>query len=56
MCVATKVFYTEEELFQIRMNKTHKERYSALMDLIRTDRMLKRATIAYPYKTKPLIK
>lgn len=40
-----KKFYNEEELFQIRLNRTPEERYKILMQLIRMSRMIKNATI-----------
>lgn len=45
MSTPEKKFYNEEELFQIRMNRTPEERYKILMQLIRMSRMIKNATI-----------
>ncbi len=45
MCAQEKKIYSEEELFQIRMNRTYGERYKILMQLIRMSRMISNATI-----------
>ena len=44
------VFYSEEELFQIRLKRTYEERFKILMQLIRLNKMLKTAVITYPEK------
>lgn len=43
-----KKIYNEEELFQIRMNRTYEERFRILMQLIRVSKMMKNAQIIYP--------
>ncbi len=50
MSAPEKKFYSEEELFQIRMNRTYEERFRILMQLIRVGNMMKNAKIIYPDK------
>ncbi|HEY0030407.1 MAG TPA: hypothetical protein VGC65_06595 [Bacteroidia bacterium] len=50
MTIKKGIFYSEEELFQIRLNRTHEERFRILMQLIRINKMMKNATITYPEK------
>ena len=40
-----KIFLDEEEKLQIRLNRTHTERFRMLMKLIRLSRNLKKAKI-----------
>jgi regulator of sirC expression with transglutaminase-like and TPR domain len=44
------VFYSEEELMRIRLERTHEERLKILLQLIRTDRAFRKAKITYPDK------
>lgn len=44
------VFYSEEELLQIRLKRTYEERFKILMQLIRLNKLLKTAVITYPEK------
>ncbi|CAN5420942.1 hypothetical protein BH10BAC1_BH10BAC1_15200 [soil metagenome] len=50
MSVSKKGPYSEEELFEIRMNRTYEERFRILMQLIRINKMMKNAKIIYPEK------
>lgn len=50
MSLQEKKIYTEEELFQIRMNRTYEERFRTLMQLIRVGMKMKNAKIIYPDK------
>lgn len=50
MSAPEKKIYTEEELFQIRMNRTYEERFRTLMQLIRVGMKMKNAKIIYPDK------
>lgn len=50
MCAQEKKIYSEEELFQIRMNRTYEERFRILMQLIRVNMKMKNAKIIYPDK------
>ena len=50
MSVSKNGPFSEEELFEIRMNRTYEERFRILMELIRLNKMMKRAKIIYPDK------
>lgn len=43
-------FYSEEELFEIRLKRTYEERFKILMQLIRINKLMKKAVITYPEK------
>jgi hypothetical protein len=44
------VFYSDDELLQIRLKRSHEERFKILMQLIRVNKILKSAVITYPEK------
>jgi hypothetical protein len=44
------IFYSEEELFRIRLKRTYEERFKILMQLIKVNKMMKKAVITYPEK------
>ena len=50
MSLPEKKIYSEEELFQIRLNRTYEERFRTLMQLIRVGMKMKNAKIIYPEK------
>jgi hypothetical protein len=43
-----KILHNEEEKFKKRLAMSHTERFHLLMELIRINKMLKRAAIIYP--------
>jgi hypothetical protein len=49
---AQDVFINQEESFRLRLMMTHKERFEALMGLIRIHRMIASAKIVHKKKEK----